>query len=357
MLIRRIRPEQVQLGMYIAGLGGSLCNDPASRARFKVAAQSDVDRIRASGIPYVEIDDVLGCGPVDEGITPSFPPEPIHAVRIGENKAKQLMGCASQNQELPGTAHTAEFDRAVRSVSRATTIVQNLFEAGRHGTDLPISEALQLVEEIDQMFARGDDALLDVVRMKAEDEYTYLHSVAVCALMIRFARHLGMPDVKVRECGLGGLMHDVGKTRIPPDVLYKRERLSPDEYELVRSHAAEGYAILQGASGLPDVVRNVARLHHERIDGSGYPLGLLGNQIPLQARMGAICDVYDALTSHRPYKPAWAPSEAIEKMLADKGHFDGPLLQAFAQCIGIALPKHAASQVGGSTPTARRIYR
>ena len=342
MVIRRIKPEQVRLGMYVAGLGGSFFDHPFWRTRFKLTAQSDVDRIRASSIPYVEIDDVLGCGPVDEPGAQSSSPKPLLVDRIGENRAKRLMGLAFQKGGLAAISRTEQFDRAGRAVARATTIVQSLFDAGRLGKDVPIAEAMQLVEEIDHMFARGEDALLDVVRMKAEDQYTYLHSVAVCALMVKFARHLEMPEAEVRECGLGGLLHDVGKARIPAEVLHKPGRLSPDEYALVRSHAAEGYSILQGALELSDAVKDVARLHHERMDGSGYPLGLPGDQIPLFARMGAICDVYDALTSNRSYKPAWAPSEAIEKMFANLGHFDEPLLHAFAQCIGVALPQQAA---------------
>jgi putative nucleotidyltransferase with HDIG domain len=175
--------------------------------------------------------------------------------------------------------------------------------------------------------------LLDAVQMKTADEYTYLHSVAVCALMLKLARQLGLPSEAARECGLAGLLHDVGKMRVPAEVLHKRAALTDDEFELVKAHAEEGFLILRDVAGLPATAMEVARLHHEKIDGTGYPLGLTGEEIPMIAKMGAICDVYDALTSNRAYKAAWTPAKALETMAAAPGHFDAALLQSFAQCI------------------------
>ena len=116
--------------------------------------------------------------------------------------------------------------------------------------------------------------LLDVVRMKTADEYTYLHSIAVCALMLKFARYLDMPAQEVRECGLAGLLHDVGKLRIPAAVLHKPGSLTDEEFEVVKCHARDGFQTLQGVPDLPAAALDVAHLHHEKIDGSGYPLGL-----------------------------------------------------------------------------------
>jgi HD-GYP domain-containing protein (c-di-GMP phosphodiesterase class II) len=213
--------------------------------------------------------------------------------------------------------------------------VGKLFDAARLGNDIPVEDALELVEEVDEMFERGENMLLDVVRMKTADEYTYLHSVAVCALMIKFARYLDMPSDEVRECGLAGLLHDVGKMRIPGNVLHKPGSLTDEEFEVVKCHAQEGFKTLQCVPDLPAGALDVARLHHEKIDGSGYPLGLSGEEIPHIARMGAICDVYDALTSDRAYKAAWEPAKAIKKMLVSDGHFDVALLKAFAESMNL----------------------
>jgi putative nucleotidyltransferase with HDIG domain len=320
--------------MYVRSLGGPFLGHPFWRTRFKLTSQSDVDRLRTCGIPYVEIDDELGCGPIeDEGVR--SPPEIGLVDRIGENTTNRYGWQSRRSDYLVTPARHAGHDHAVRVAARAKSVVGELFHAARLGKEVPVAEAVKLVEEIDRMFEQGENMLIDVVRMKTADEYTYLHSVAVCALMLKLARHLDMPADAVRECGLAGLLHDVGKMRIPEDVLHKRGSLTDAEFALVKSHAHEGFKTLQAIPGLPAAALDVVLLHHEKIDGSGYPLGLIGEQIPQIARMGAICDVYDALTSNRAYKGAWEPAEAMERMFASQGHFDGVLLKVFAQSIDL----------------------
>ncbi len=336
-MLRRIRPDEVRLGMYIHALGGSFFRHPFWRSRFKLTSQSDVDQLRASSVPYVEIDDELGCGPVADE-TPEPPAQSYLVDRIGENLHTPAKRPSAAKRAPNATKDRATRDRAVRTVSRAKTVVRELFDTARLGKVVPVAEAIELVAEIDAMFEGGEHMLLDVVRMKTADEYTYLHSVAVCALMLKLARHLGMPETEARECGLAGLLHDVGKMRIPPEVLHKRGALTDEEYQQVKSHAEEGFLILQDIPELPAAAITVARLHHEKIDGSGYPLRLAGDEIPTIARMGAICDVYDALTSNRAYKEAWTPARALEEMAGSAGHFDRDLLKAFAVTIDVAIP-------------------
>lgn len=341
-MIRRIKPEEARLGMFIRGFGGTFFHHPFWRTRFKIATQAELDTIRSCRVPYIEIDDEQGLGPLaakDDGT----PPQPAGVVeRIGENRLRGAFGSLAPAPPSPALAARA---RAVQTVAQARAVVGAVFDAARLGTAVPVTEALALVGEIDAMFARGEHMLLDVVRMKTADEYTYLHSVAVCALMLKLARHLGMAPDAARECGLAGLLHDVGKMKIAPDVLHKRGRLDDSEFALVKSHAEEGYAILRHVPDLPTAALDVARLHHEKIDGSGYPLGLAGDAIPLVARMGAICDVYDALTSNRSYKTASSPTEALAVMMASPGHFDPALLAAFAACLDpvSALPAAAVA--------------
>lgn len=320
--------------MYVRRLGGSFFSHPFWRTSFKLTSQSDVDRLRSSGVPYVEIDDALGCGPIEHEALQSR--SETHLVdRIGENIVNYNERQSYHLKSYVTPARRAEHHRAVHAVSRAKSVVGKLFEAVHRGSNIPVEEALKLVEEVDGMFERGETMLLDVVRMKTADQYTYLHSVAVCALMLKFARHIDMTAEEVRECGLAGLLHDVGKMRIPENVLHKPGPLTDEEFELVKCHAQEGFQTLQGVPDLPAAALDVALLHHEKIDGSGYPFGLSGDEIPHIARMGAICDVYDALTSDRAYKAGWEPAEAIERMLASDGHFDRALLKAFAECLNL----------------------
>jgi HD-GYP domain-containing protein (c-di-GMP phosphodiesterase class II) len=142
-------------------------------------------------------------------------------------------------------------------------------------------------------------------------------------------------EVQVKELGLAGLLHDLGKMAVPDPVLNKPGKLTDEEFAVVRQHAQRGYDLLVENPDAPAIAAEVVLHHHEKYDGTGYPHGLKGEEISLYARMGAICDVYDAITSNRPYKDGWAPAESIARMLEWEGHFDPKLLDAFIRSIGI----------------------
>ena len=149
-------------------------------------------------------------------------------------------------------------------------------------------------------------------------------------------RQLKLNDEQTRLAGMAGLLHDLGKAAIPMSVLNKPGKLTDKEFTVVRSHPVEGYHMLKAGGKVPDAVLDVCLHHHEKIDGSGYPDKLKGDEITLIARMTAICDVYDAITSDRPYKRGWDPSESLRRMAEwTKGHFDPRLFQAFVKSIGI----------------------
>jgi putative nucleotidyltransferase with HDIG domain len=178
------------------------------------------------------------------------------------------------------------------------------------------------------------DALTSLARIKHADQYTYMHSVAVAALMTSLARSMGLPDDQVQIAGMAGLLHDVGKVEIPDAILNKPGRLSPEEMRIVQKHPELGEAMLRRDAEIPPEVVRVCRNHHERFDGKGYPDGLARDDIPLLTRMASVCDVYDAVTSNRPYKKGWDPAFALHKMLQWNGQFDPDVLQAFIRAIG-----------------------
>lgn len=183
--------------------------------------------------------------------------------------------------------------------------------------------------------ARDNTAIINVTRLKTKNEYTYLHSVAVCALMMNLARQLRMSAAEIRQAGLAGMLHDIGKMGLSEALLEKPGRLDEEERRAVQSHPEYGHALLLGSPNVGAVALDVCLHHHERIDGGGYPHGLTGAQLSVFARMGAICDVYDAVTSERPYKAPWGPSDALARMIAWEGHFDPRLIRAFITSLGI----------------------
>ena len=148
------------------------------------------------------------------------------------------------------------------------------------------------------------------MRLKTKDDYTYLHSVAVCALMLVLGRQMGLEGEALRSVGGAGLLHDVGKMAIADEVLNKPGRLTDSEFDLIKTHPVRGWEILQASEIGDATVLDVCRHHHERVDGSGYPDRIQGEALTLFARMGAVCDVYDAVTSDRAYKQGWEPAEA-----------------------------------------------
>jgi HD-GYP domain-containing protein (c-di-GMP phosphodiesterase class II) len=215
--------------------------------------------------------------------------------------------------------------------------VVTMFNEARMGRLGDVAGATALVEDVAASVLRNQGALISLVRLKQADDYTYLHSVAVCAMMIALARQLGLPDAAVRDCGLAGLLHDLGKVAVPPDILNKPGKLTDEEFAQVKRHPVAGHEALAGWAEVPDIARDVCLHHHERFDGKGYPHGLAGEGIGLHARMGAVCDVYDAITSNRPYKAGWCPAESLRRMAewAKEGHFDPVVFAAFVKCMGI----------------------
>jgi putative nucleotidyltransferase with HDIG domain len=228
-----------------------------------------------------------------------------------------------------------ELQRAAQLRARSADAMRHMFKEVRLGNAIEPSVCAPLVDDVVESINRHPDALLSLARLKTADEYTYMHSVAVCALMVALGRQLGFEDAQCREAGMAGMLHDLGKAAMPQDVLNKPGKLTAEEFEIIKQHPARGYEMLRAGGAVSDAVIDVCRHHHERFDGTGYPDGLAGEGISLLARMGAVCDVYDAITSNRPYKAGWDPAHSLAQMASWKGHFDPSVFQSFVKSIGI----------------------
>jgi putative nucleotidyltransferase with HDIG domain len=178
--------------------------------------------------------------------------------------------------------------------------------------------------------------LISIARLKTADDYTYMHSVAVCALMIALARELDLDEELGHRLGVAGLLHDLGKASVPLEILNKPGKLTDEEFRIMKSHPEKGAGLLQENPGVDELALDVVLCHHEKTDGSGYPGRFKNGEISLYARMGAVCDVYDAITSNRPYKSGWDPAESLRKMAEwANSHFDPAVFQAFVKSLGI----------------------
>ncbi len=323
-MLRKVSTDQLRFGMYIQSLEGGWFSHPFWRTRFLLSEPSDLQALRNSGVEGVWIDTAKGVDVADEPNVAAEPHDPV-----------SLAPAAEMPQRAATCSARDELQRASRTLNRSKQAVASLFNEARLGNAVDVQTCLPLVEEISESLSRNASALIGLARLKARDEYTYMHSVSVCALMVALARQLGLGEAQVREAGLAGLLHDVGKMVMPPEVLNKPGKLTDSEFDIMRTHPERGHAMLVQGNAMPEAVLDVCLHHHEKIDGSGYPKKLKGEQISLLARMGAICDVYDAITSKRPYKDAWDAASSLSQMAQWEGHFDVKVFHAFVKSVGI----------------------
>lgn len=327
MLIR-ISVNQLRVGMFIHEFCGSWYDHPFWRRAFLLDNAEDLHGVLSTGIKEVWIDTAKGLG-IENG---SVKTEKTVAAEVDDALAK-----ANTKEKISHHVDIAqEAAHAVKVCSQSKQAVASMFNEARMGKALNASDALPVVDEITMSVARNPGALISLARLKDKDNYTYMHSVAVCALMIALARQLGLNEEDTRQSGMAGLMHDIGKTMIPLELINKPGSLTEIEFQIMKNHPIDGHVILLESEGITDIVRHVCLHHHEKIDGSGYPDKLAGEQIDLYAKMAAVCDVYDAITSIRAYKNGWEPAQSIRKMAEwSSGHFDQRIFEAFVRSIGI----------------------
>lgn len=314
-----IAPSEIEIGMHVRGFDGPWLQHPFWRSDFKISTVRQLEKIRESAIKAVLVDDdatSFGSASVANTVFPEKMPE------------------TKMPTPLVQFANRIEETRTRRLLLESKRQMMSTFADLRMGRLVDTDRMVSLVGEISDVIVSSSTALHNILSLKTRDEYTYMHSVAVCAMMIKFARHLKFSASVVADLGLAGLLHDVGKAFVPEDVLNKKGRLTDEEFAMMRTHPELGFRELK-KTRVPAVVLDVCLNHHEKIGGNGYPNALPPNGISTAARMGAICDVYDALTSDRCYKDAWPPQRALREMGSWAGHLDPELLAVFEDVLGI----------------------
>jgi len=325
---KKIPVSYAIVGMYVDELCGYWIDTPFWRSSFKIVSIEDLKTLQSCGIQEIWIDTQKGRNTKEPNITKGPSSQEIEAslakVSPSESIAEQQLSC---EKEL-----NAARKIQIKAVLEVTSMLNNV----RMGKALQIGNAIPLVEEIYLSVARNSSALIGLTRLKNKDNYTYMHSVAVCALMIALGRKMGIDEDTVKSLGMAGLLHDVGKMAIPNLILDKPGKLTNEEFGIVKSHPERGWKILKESEDIDDIARDVCLHHHERVDGKGYPEKLSLDNLSLFAKMGAVCDVYDAITSNRSYKDGWDPAMSIRRMASWKeGHFDNRVFDTFVSTIGI----------------------
>ena len=329
-MLKKIKVNDVRLGMYIQEVCGSWMDHPFWKQSFKLTEYKDLNTLKNCGADEIWIDTSLGLD-VDSGVAAHSQSEEELKV---ENELKKIEQTPQKTEAL--VSLQIELIAAKKLHAKAKKAVVSIFKDVRMGNALKFDDAVSLVNEINQSIIRNPSALICLSRLKTADNYTYLHSVSVCVLMIALGRQLGMKDDMLKQAGIAGLLHDIGKVFIPDEVLNKPGKLTDEEFNIVKTHPVKGWEFLKNSGEVNDLILDVCRHHHERVDGMGYPDKLSGEALTLFARMGAVCDVYDAITSNRSYKKGWEPVESIRKMAEwNNGHFDEVVFHAFVKTVGI----------------------
>lgn len=330
-MLKTIAVNQVRIGMYIHELKGPWMDHPFWRSKFILKDEMDLLKLKGSALKQVVID-------VKRGLDVLPEPEPVATVLTDKELALlelDSLGLEEMPPQVKQAPLDAEHRKAAKIIQSSRREMMSMFQDLRMGKVIEAANVMPLVEEISASVTRNTHALISLVRLKTADDYTYMHSIAVCALMTSLAKALKLSEDEVRQAGLAGLMHDLGKAEVPIQILNKPGSLTDNEFDVIRQHPQIGHDMLLKANITDPVTLDVCLHHHEKIDGSGYPGRLSGDNISIYARMGAICDVYDAITSTRAYKHGWEPGIALKRMASWNGHFDSLLLEAFIKSMGI----------------------
>jgi len=340
-MLKKIPVSQVRLGMHLHALEGAWIDHPFWKTKFIIRDREDLAKLKASGLTGVWIDVAKGLDvaePKDELARPKSAGNQVAMARSPEPAMPAASAASASAPAAPPPVSRSlqeELSQAAGLWKDSRAQVTSMFNEARMGKAVDAEQCMPLVNDIADSVYRNPGALVSLARLKTQDDYTYMHSVATCALMVALGRELKFSEAECRVAGMAGLLHDLGKAMMPLEVLNKPGKLTDDEFAVMRAHPLRGHEMLSEGRGVGTEVLDVVLHHHERMDGTGYPHRLPADDISLLARMGAVCDVYDAITSNRPYKAGWDPGESIARMASWKGHFDPSVFQAFVRSLGI----------------------
>lgn len=339
---RKVEVNKLQRGMYVSGLDRPWRETPFVFQGFEISDDAQLAELRKH-CRYVYIDDAGNNGASTLAVPPA--PARVPQMQIAEAKRKPNLSIVT---EVP----TSTPPRRVRANNRtyveqeadiiretydeAVELVHTVLEDAHLGKSIDTGRAKKVVASMAKSVLRNSDALVCYAQLRKRDDYTALHCLRVCILALAFGSHLGLEEEELNLLGIGALLHDVGKMRVPDAILNKRGKLNEREFEIMKSHVPMGVDILERTRTVPAQAIAFVREHHERFAGHGYVNGLRSSQISEFGLIAAIVDVYDAITSDRPHQSGISSLEALKRMYEWRGRdFHPRFMEQFIQCIGI----------------------
>lgn len=322
----RIHITQLRPGMCIEKLDCSWFATPFFRHRMAVTSMEQIEQLKACGVKTLDISGELGTDSpaVEEGNQePSAASDPSPVL--------------TTPQDVTGIPFEDELPAAKLVYTAAKNVIEEAMLDVRMGRDINMDAVNQVVSEMADSVLRNPDALTSLSRLKHFDEYTFFHSVNTSLLALSLGRNLGIDEVLLHQLGVGTLLHDIGKTKIPLEILNKPGKYEAHEFEIMKQHVMRGAEVLSGTTGLTDNYLKPALEHHERVDGTGYPYQRQKCDLSQFGMMAAVVDIYDAITSDRCYHKAKPAHEALQflYLISQKGHLEHTLVQRFIQVVGV----------------------
>lgn len=325
-MIKKITIDQLKAGMYVADLNNQWV--PSGNRSRSGVIKSDIiiAKVKKLGVKelYIDTEKGVDCA---EGI-------PVDTAK--QVQAEQFDSIAIQSGTMGRKTAAQERERAEKSYGQAKNVVSSILSEVQAGKSIDPSAVNETADDIMASLDANENALACLSHIRSKDEYLLEHSVNVGLLLGVFARSRRMDTDTTRQLVAGGLLHDIGKILVPDEILNKPGKLEPEEWEEMKRHVIYGEQILDVTEGLSDLTRSICALHHERLDGTGYPRGLKGDEISEAGRMSAICDVYDAVTADRVYHKGMAPNEVLRKLVGwSVNHLDKTLVYDFIRCLSV----------------------
>ena len=325
-MLKKVDASQLKVGMYIHDLSCDWMTHPFIRNRFLLSSEDEIRKILNAGIHDVVIDSAKGLDVQD-------------APSLAEAQAateREIVEIAAKTPVVTRVSLGDEMRRAVQIRHQASTLVRTVMQDARLGKAIELDQVEPVVQSITESILRNPGALVGLLRIKTKDDYTFLHSVSVCTLLVAFCRSRNIAADVTHQAGLGGLLHDTGKALVPDAILNKPGPLTDEEFAIVKRHPRDGYDILRKTPEVGPIPLDITLHHHERRDGSGYPARQANDQISELAQMAAIVDVYDAITADRCYHKGMSAAAALRKIYEwSKFHFNPQYAQEFMRCVGI----------------------
>lgn len=324
---KRISIDQLRIGMKVEKLDRSWLATPFLRSKFTITSVEQIAQLSASGVQQLDVDMEEAAQDVIVPETPFLPVDP----------APPTLQPSAAEPVVAATTFVEEMHGAKQAYTAAKGVIQQAMDDVRMGSALNMEAVQQVVEGMADSILRNPDALTSLSRLKQFDEYTFYHSVNTALLALSMGRDLGYDRTKLLQLGTGMLLHDIGKTQIPLELLNKPGRFEAHEFEMMKQHVMRGAEVLSATTGLSDAFLKPTLEHHERVDGTGYPYHYCKKDLSEFGLIAAIVDIYDAVTSDRCYHKGKSPHETLKFLyqLGTQGHVESELVQRFVQIVGV----------------------